>query len=867
MSTEGPLDPSLIEQTKQQIRALVAEIAQLAKQDISPEEFYGEFLTRVVSALAAVGGAVWTTNDQGQLALQYQINLQETRLRESEEAQVQHSRLLYKTLSSTEAVILPPHSSSGGDEEAGNPTEFLLLLGLLKTDLEIGGIVEVFQRPESGLATQKGYLRFLMQMCELAGEFLKSHQLRHFSDRQTLWTQLEDFTRVVHASLDPRETAFTIANEGRRLIECDRLSVAIRKGNKCVIESISGQDVFDKRSNLVRLLNRLASAVVATGDPVWYTGDTRDMAPQVEDAVQEYVDEAHSKTVAVLPLKRPEPPEEDDPKKRPEPQPCIGALIVEQIEDSRVPPSMLPRVEVVCRHSSTALANSLEHQSLFLMPVWRAIGHSRWVVKARTLPKTLSITAAIIAVLLFLFLWQTDLDMETKGTLEPIERRDVFATLERSVVQELLVDHGNKVKTGDLLVRLRGPEIELSLEEAQGKLDTAEKALSSKEWEISNNRSLTDVEINRKLSEAAELKENIIGLKTQRDLLKLKQEDLFVKSPIDGTVVTWHLKDRLNNRPLQIGSVMMRVADLSKEWQLELHMPEQRMGFVEEAQQKLYAKQRVQLKKLLLEQKRAEAANGSVKSPVDAAAPSNASGPSPAAENGSVVPSEPAKQPAETIAPPAEPANPPAESATPTPGEPANATPSAPPTAEDALAAEVEAELEKIPDNKLYDRWSQMAKVRLDAQLKEILKDQSEEETKNQLGEVLSQPNYEQEWEFLSALKLNLPDGELKKKLSDIAKEYFIDQKSDENVTFILATEPGTKLQGRITEIHRSAEVRGDEGNTVLIKVAVDKSQLRDLRPGAQVTAKVHCGRSSLGYAWLHEVISAIQSKIIFRYF
>ena len=221
---------------------------------------------------------------------------------------------------------------------------------------------------------------------------MKSHQLRHFSDRQSLWTQLEDFTRVVHASLDPRETAFTIANEGRRLIECDRLSVAIRKGNKCVVEAISGQDVFDKRSNLVRLLNKLASAVVATGDPIWYTGDTRDMAPQVEDAVQEYVDEAHSKTVAVLPLKRPEPPEEDDPKKRPEPQPCIGALIVEQIEDSRVPPSMLPRVEVVCRHSSAALANSLEHQSLFLMPVWRAIGNSRWIVQARTLPKTISIS-------------------------------------------------------------------------------------------------------------------------------------------------------------------------------------------------------------------------------------------------------------------------------------------------------------------------------------------------------------------------------------------------------------------------------------------------------------------------------------------
>ena len=67
-------------------------------------------------------------------------------------------------------------------------------------------------------------------MCELAGEFLKNHQLRHFVDRQALWTQLEDFTRSIHSSLHPRETAFTIANEGRRLIDCDRVSVAIRHG-------------------------------------------------------------------------------------------------------------------------------------------------------------------------------------------------------------------------------------------------------------------------------------------------------------------------------------------------------------------------------------------------------------------------------------------------------------------------------------------------------------------------------------------------------------------------------------------------------------------------------------------------------------
>ena len=53
----------------------------------------------------------------------------------------------------------------------------------------------------------------------------------------------------------------------------------------------------------------------------------------------------------------------------------------------------------------------------------------------------------------------------------------------------------------------------------------------------------------------------------------------------------------------------------------------------------------------------------------------------------------------------------------------------------------------------------------------------------------------------------------------------------------------------------------------MLIKVAIDKSELPDLRPGAGVTAKVYCGRRPLGYVLLQDVIAFIQSRILFRYF
>jgi len=583
MSTDqSSLDPQLIEQTKQQIRSLVGEIASLTKQqDLTPQEFYGEFLNRVVAALAAVGGAVWTVNDDRRLALQYQINLQETRLREDEEAQLQHSRLLYKAMAAPEGLLIPPHSGTADDEAAANPTDFLLLLGALRTDLEVVGVLEIFQRSEAGPTTQRGYMRFLAQMCDLAADFLKSHQLRHFSDRQALWTRLEGFAGAVHDSLDPRETAYTIVNEGRRLIECDRVSVAISYGRKCRIEAVSGQDVFDKRSNTVRLLGRLATAVVATGEPMWYSGDTHDMPPQVEDAVQEYVDESHSKNVAVLPLRRPDLTADEDPDEREEPEPPVGALVVEQIEDSRMPPAMRQRVEVVAQHSSVALANSLEHQRLFLMPLWRAIGKARWVLRARTLPKTIVITGLILAAVLAFVFVPVDFNLTSKGTLEPINRRAVFARAE-GTVEQVHVRHGDAVEQGQLLLTLSSSEIQRELNAIAGQRATNSKKILQIRGELSN-RQLTREEQDRLYGELAVVEQEQQTLDEQFALYQEKLKDLEVRSPIAGRMVTWDIRRKLHRRPVQRGQKLLEVADPTKDWEIKLQMSEDRMGYITEA--------------------------------------------------------------------------------------------------------------------------------------------------------------------------------------------------------------------------------------------------------------------------------------------
>src|SRR5690606_17228017 len=98
----------------------------------------------------------------------------------------------------------------------------------------------------------RGYLRFLEHMTKLIGEWLQGHTLQQVSTRQEMWQQSDQFARLVHDNLDIRDTAYTIANEGRRLIECDRVSVAMLRGGKAKVIAISGQDSIENRSNIVQ---------------------------------------------------------------------------------------------------------------------------------------------------------------------------------------------------------------------------------------------------------------------------------------------------------------------------------------------------------------------------------------------------------------------------------------------------------------------------------------------------------------------------------------------------------------------------------------------------------------------------------------
>ena len=169
-SQQAAVDPELLDQTRQQIRgSLSARSRPFRAPRSAPPEFYEGFLNSLVQALAAEGGAVWILGEGGRLELAYQVNLRLTRLADRREDQEKHGRLLRKVITAGEGTLAAPHSGEG-DDQTGNPTEYLLgARAACEAIRKCQGVVEVFQRPNPRPAVERGYLRFVQQMCELAG--------------------------------------------------------------------------------------------------------------------------------------------------------------------------------------------------------------------------------------------------------------------------------------------------------------------------------------------------------------------------------------------------------------------------------------------------------------------------------------------------------------------------------------------------------------------------------------------------------------------------------------------------------------------------------------------------------------------------
>ena len=392
----------------------------------------------------------------------------------------------------------------------------------------------------------------------------------------------------------------------------------------------------------------------------------------------------------MLPLFKPDDTVEDAEADQDKPAVVVGALIVEQFDQSTIKDRMLQRVGVVQDHAASAIANSSEHDSIFLMPLWRNLGRLRWIVSARTLPKTAAIAIAVLIAIIALIFVPADFEVEARGRVQPANRMDVFVKqggLIKTV--EPGIEHGAKVTEGQLLLQLSSTDLEGEITNLEGLIEETNAQLSWIGTSMSSNQGgLTEDKRHQLRGQRMQLDKTKKSYQNQLKVLNEKRNQLDVNSPMNGMILTWELERRLAGRTVEPGQVVMSIADPSGPWELELFVPDDDMGY-------------------------------------------------------------------------------------------------------------------------LFERQKQIAA---------------------QAG----------------------PDG----------------NPEPISVAYILATDPETEFQGTIKEIQKTAEVRDEHGNVVLILVELDDETIdpNQLRIGTSVTAKLDCGKRSIGFVLFHDIIAWIQTKVLFRF-
>ena len=576
---EETIDPGLLEQTKTQIRKLVAEIAELAESDIQPNDFYGEFLNRAIAAVAASGGALWLMDGKGGIRLQQQLEFHLSGLLDGRVRTQPHDALLGCMIQASQATIIPPGATVEGVPNAGNPTGYALIIAPLTVDKQVVGLVEILMDPTRRAAQQKSTLRFVGDLCDLAGQYLKNRQMRQMMSQQRLWNQLETFTHGIHGSLELKDTCFAVANDGKRLVACDRLSVALKVGGRTMIEAVSGQEVVEQRANLIRELTKLCKAVIRSGEDLVYTGNTEGFAPDLRDALEGYVDESGSKAVIVTLLHKPETDVTKD-------KVAFGCLVAEQIGDELAPTDAHARCEVVSRHASTALWNASEYDRA-LLPILKMVGSPWRFFRGRTLAKILGVLGLIVTTVLVLTFVPWQLTIEGKGSLLPDERRNLYAPVAGTVLN-VPVAHGQLVKKGDIVAELESKEIQKEYNKLIAAKQEAEMQAASLKRQV--NVGASTIRPEEKISLNAQAYEAQIKAESAEKQMKIVQEQIEsmnVRAPQDGIITTWEPQKTLKGRPVEIGTELLQIAATGGEWVMDVEVPDDDMGPVLEARSKL----------------------------------------------------------------------------------------------------------------------------------------------------------------------------------------------------------------------------------------------------------------------------------------
>jgi hypothetical protein len=581
------LEAAQFEQARRQVNQVAEEIAQLSEADMQPAQYYSEFLQRVYFAIQGFAAAIWVRTSQGNLQLQCQINLREVGLDRTPECRPLHDELLRQAALQGKGGVIRPHFShnfgTAPEEMAGNPTDYVIILAPILQEKQVIGLAEIWIEPNRAPNVQQSLHQFLVRMAAFISLYQRNHQLRQMLGQQDLWLKLETFARQIHGSLNTTEVAYLIANEARRLIEVDRISVATRPGEKCVVTAISGADVVEKRSNLVQLMRALFDAVIEWGERLIYTGTKDDsLPPKVLAALDGYLGESNSKVLVVMPL--------HDERERSPARKARSAMMMESFETNLLPEQLLARLDVVGRHACSALYNAQQHHRIPMRFLWLPLAQVQDGLGGKAKAISASVIAGVSVLILAMIFVPFPLKMEANGQVLPKDRVWIYAPIPGTVKGiPAGLQSGSKVSKGQTLFVMFDSDLEKQVGDLQTEIAILDK---KRNMAAPRNPDLAD----NKGSDPGAIQEATVTLHAKIEMLKrlkdrtnadLAKPGFFtIVASEAGIILSADFRENLLGKNVKPGDRLIRIGYTDpnrprrSDWEIELKIPQKHAGQV-----------------------------------------------------------------------------------------------------------------------------------------------------------------------------------------------------------------------------------------------------------------------------------------------
>lgn len=571
--------PEIVELMRQRL----CELSSLVEsRELSSHEFFSRWLAVVSECAVSDSGAVLLRSNSGVWTEVATRNFACVALG-SEDGPTAHGRLVYETFSQRRPrVVLPTQSEAEGDIPANTPRGLLLIAPFVARQ-QVRGVIELVLPADADADKQLETLAAVQAAGELIAVFEERQASLAGRRREQIAEYVESFCRQVYRDLSVGRTAYAIANEAKRLLGAERVSVLVRRGKTLRLVAVSGLDVVEKRSAAAKEMCAMAEAVNAGQEVAHYPPLEADGAeplpPQLQKAVGDYVDHSYVRRISVLPLVAATPEAAS--------QAFIpaGSLVVEWFGDADFPPGYVDRCRFAVEHAAAALEKARRYERLPGVKLWQRVADWRDSADPKRRWKLAAWLGVPFVGLLSLVFIPADFTIHSAATLQPALNQFAFAPSD-GVVKQIFVKHGDRVESGQPLVQLRNVDLEVQITELTGRRCAAQEQLSGVERSLFEDSVRLPVAERHRLSgDRSKLRQELASFDEQLKLLERKREQLLVRSPLAGEVLTWDVEKLLLHRPVQIGQSLLEIGDVGGAWTLELELPDDDVGHVAAANQ------------------------------------------------------------------------------------------------------------------------------------------------------------------------------------------------------------------------------------------------------------------------------------------